>query len=308
MSEADKYYFKLLKKELAQILKKTNPGISDEIEEWKGNDIVLFQDDLQLKVKSKISEKWFYTHLKADNEKLPRIDMLDLLSKYAGYSGWNDFIRRNKLEQTGVAVKKNKGRKIIWLILLVAVIGCGFSITYKMLVPTAYNFCFIDADLKRPIQNISIEIILLYPGESPVYTKADNSGCFRLKTNRPQVSMVIKSPYYKTDTITRILNKKMTSEDVQLYTNDYALVIHYFSTSNVTDWKKRRRQLDNMIADNALIYQVFDRGLTGMDIYNKQEFINKLTMPVSSLKNIEIIETIYTGQKISMLRFYQKTK
>lgn len=306
MSDSNKYYFKLLKKEIIQVLKKSNPGVNDEIEDWKGNDIILFQDDLQLKVQNRISEKWFYTHLKADNEKLPRIDMLDLLSKYAGYTGWNDFVVRNKIEQLEGG-NNNRKRKLTWLVILLITAISGFAISYKILVPTAYDFCFIDADLKKPIQNSSIEIILLYPGESPVYTRANNSGCFLLKTNRPQVRMVIKSPYYKTDTITRILNKKMTSEDVQLSTNDYALVIHYFSTSNVADWKKRRQQLDNMIEDNAQIYQVFDQGITGMEIYNKQEFINKLTMPVSSLKNIEIIETIYTGQKISMLRFYQKT-
>lgn len=306
MSEANIYYFKLLKKELVQILKKSHPGVNDAIEDWKGNDIVLFQDDLELKVKSKISEKWFYTHLKADNDKLPRIDMLDLLCKYAGYSGWGDFVERNRIQLPKSSNGKKRSRTLLWIFVLLFAVVSGFSITYKILVPTTYNFCFIDADLKKPIEHSSIQIILLYPGESPVYTKADSTGCFLLKTNRPQVSMVVKSPYYKSDTITRILNKKMTREDVQLYTNDYALVIHYFSTSNITDWKKRRKQLDNMISDNAQIYQVFEHGRTGMEIYNKQEFINKLTMPVSSLKNIEIIETIYTGQKISMLRFYQK--
>ena len=60
-----------------------------------------------------------------------------------------------------------------------------------------------------------------------------------------------------------------------------------------------------MFADNVQIYQIFDKNNSGMELYNKQEFINKLTMPVNSLKNIEIIETIYTGNKISMLRFRQ---
>ena len=305
MSRNENFHFKQLKKEVTETLRKSEPGISKSIENWKGNDIALFQEDLKLKVNSGISEKWFYTHLKTNNEKLPRIDMLDLLSKYAGYSGWNDFINKNKESRSKAAKRKKrwKLRSVLFILIPTALIGLALT---KVLSPATYNFCFIDGDRKEQIQNNSIQIILLYPGESPVYTRTNESGCFLLKTNRPQVRFVVKAPYYETDTITRILNKKMKSEDVQLKTNDYALVIHYFSTSNVTDWKKRRTQLDYMIAENAQIYQVFERGQAGMEIYNKQEFINKLTMPVSSLKNIEIIETIYTGQKISILRFYQK--
>ncbi len=305
MSGTEKIYFEILKKKIVEVIRGSEPGIPELIKDWKGNEIVLFQEDLASREGSRISEKWFYTHLKSENDKLPRIDMLDLLSRYAGYSGWNDFMAKNKEflpKQVSGTTTKRKIRilpMLILLILLSIYAGSG-------LFPVTYNFCFIDANLRQPILGADIQVILLYPGESPVFTKANESGCFVLKTNQPQVSMVIKSPYYKTDTITRILNKKMKSEDVHLYTNDYALVIHYFSTSNVSDWKKRRSQLDNMIADNAQIYQVFEHGLAGMEIYNKQEFINKLTMPVSSLKNIEIIETIYSGQKISVLRFYQK--
>ncbi len=306
MSGTEKIHFDILKKEIVRVFRLTEPGVPGSIKEWKGNDIILFQEDLKAKVNGRISEKWLYTHLKAENEKLPRIDMLDLLSRYTGHTGWNDFMAKNSKNLPKPSVIKQNKIKVPFLLLSSTVILLAFTITYKILAPTTYNFCFIDANLKKPIQNASVQVILLYPGESPVYKSADERGCFRLKTNRPQVCMIVKSPYYKTDTVTRILNKRMKSEDVQLYTNDYALVIHYFSTSNVEDWKKRRQQLDKMIAGNAQIYQVFDHGKAGMEIYNKQEFINKLTMPVSSLKNIEIIETIYTGQKISVLRFYQK--
>ena len=116
---------------------------------------------------------------------------------------------------------------------------------------------------------------------------------------------MVKAPYYETDTITRILDKFEGSESIYLYPNDFAMMIHYFSATNVKDWKKRRGHLDRMISDSAFIYQFFDEGQVGMELYNKEEFIDKLTMPVNSLKNIEIMETIYTGRKISVLRFKQ---
>jgi hypothetical protein len=306
MSAPDLTYFKLLKQKVAETFRITESGVPDSIENWKGNDIVLFQEDLEVKVKGRISEKWFYTHLKSDSSKLPRIDMLDMLSKYAGYSGWNNFkvSSSEKVPKSQLSKRKTFKPTLYISALLAATI---IFISFKIFTPTTYNFCFVDSDLKDPILNSSIQIILLYPGESPVYTQTDESGCFLLKTNRTEVSFVVKAPYFKTDTITRILNKRFKNEHVHLNTNDYAVMIHFFSTSNIKDWKKRRMQLDNMIANNAQIYQVFEKENTGMEIYNKQEFINKLTMPVNSLKNIEIIETIYTGQKISTLRFYQKT-
>ena len=60
-----------------------------------------------------------------------------------------------------------------------------------------------------------------------------------------------------------------------------------------------------MLADNAMIYQVYEDGKTGMELYNKKDFINKLTVPLKSLNSIEIIETIYSGDKISILKFKQ---
>ena len=81
-------------------------------------------------------------------------------------------------------------------------------------------------------------------------------------------------------------------------------MIHYFSTMKVDDWEKRKRRLEAMIDDAAIIYQVVnDREATGMAIYNKQEFIDKMTMPSGSLKNIEILSSQLRDEKIMVLRF-----
>jgi hypothetical protein len=304
MQDEDNIYFALLKNEIAARLQQTIPGISSSIESWKGQDIIHFQEDLAIKVNGRISEKWFYTHVKLRNNKLPRIDILNLLSKYCGYNDWTDFKLNNGHRIESFAIKKFKTKNILfWSFSLVIILTIGFAL-YTIFGPKTFHFCFVDADKKTPIINQSIQIVLLYEGESPVYMQC-NSGCFTLKTARQKIRFVVKTPYYKTDTITRVLNNYTGGENIHLQTNDYALMIYYFSRSKKVDWEKRRKQLDYMMAENARIYQVYDDEKVGMELYNKREFINKLTMPVQSLKNIEIIETIYTGNKISLLRFRQ---
>ena len=63
-----------------------------------------------------------------------------------------------------------------------------------------------------------------------------------------------------------------------------------------------------MFTDNAQIYQMYDDKEIGMELYNKTEFINKLTMPLHSLQDIEVIETVYSGNRISVLKFRQNQK
>lgn len=97
MTDLDLLHFEQLKKDVqAQYLKEYTPSY-EEISKWKGIDIIYFQEDLRKKAKGNISEKSFYTYFKSSPVlKLPRIDMLNLLSIYAGYDSWYDF-KKNHL-------------------------------------------------------------------------------------------------------------------------------------------------------------------------------------------------------------------
>ena len=96
MTDLDLLHFEQLKKDVqAQYLKEYTPSY-DEISKWKGIDIIHFQEDLRKKAKGNISEKSFYTYFKSSPvSKLPRIDMLNLLSIYAGYDSWYDFKKKH---------------------------------------------------------------------------------------------------------------------------------------------------------------------------------------------------------------------
>jgi hypothetical protein len=76
----------------------------------------------------------------------------------------------------------------------------------------------------------------------------------------------------------------------------------------VNSWEKRREQLAGILSEDAIIYQVPDKSIgNGMALYNKWEFIDKITMPSSGLRQIEIVDCRYINGKISILRFRNKT-
>jgi uncharacterized protein involved in tolerance to divalent cations len=305
--------FELLKKKIVAVMQQSYPGISASISEWKGQDIVNFQEELLLKVNAHISEKWFYTHMKADSGKLPRIDVLNLLSKYVGYADWNDFVYKNSGGQPGPFVSSGNRYFIIVPLMVLCVLGI-FLLINKLISTREYTFCFYDTNTKDPITSFNtnnsinnnglIEVSVIMENESPMNYLCGPDGCFTLKTDRSIIKMVVTSPYYRNDTITRILKKFNQHEMIGLQANDYALMLKYFSEMNVQDWQKRRQKLDEMFDEGAMIYQVMDdkRG-TGMELYSKWEFIDKLTMPSQSLRNIEILNTKYVGDRIAVLRF-----
>ncbi len=298
--------FRLLKKQIVETMQGSYPGISTDISAWKGQEISDFQEELASKVSGHISEKWFYTHMKSDGESLPRIDVLNLLSRLAGYQGWDDFKFRNKEKLFFSSPLRKTNRVFLLVPLLVVAVLAILFVVFKVYNTHEYRFCFYDADTREPITDNIIEVSQLLPDESPVNFLCSQDGCLVLKTDEVTITLVVKTPYYQTDTVIRLLDRFKQEEMVRLRPNNYALMIHYFSRMNVKDWQQRRSQLDKMMSDSALIYQVYSTGTVGMELYTKWEFINKLTMPASSLGHIEILDTRCIGDRIMMLRFRQK--
>ena len=295
-------YFSRLKKEIGSALFAKNKVSSSDVSQWKGNDITSFQDDLMQKVNGRISEKWFYTHIKSTSEKLPRIDMLNLLSEYVGYKDWNDYKANNTVE---VVKEKHNSKKTMLIVALAVLVIIAMTYIFSMLNQNVkYRFCFIDKDRMVSIEE-PIEIEVLRENESSLFLNCDETGCIELESNEDYIKFVVRSAYYKTDTIVR-RGKSNSAESVKLLTNDYALMIHIFSKSEVKSWKERRKQLKEMLHDDAQIFQINENSEIAMEFYNKSEFIDKLTMPTSSLKNIKVIDTKLQGGKIIQMRFIQK--
>lgn len=240
------------------------------------------------------------------------MDMLDLLSQFLDFSDWENFKNKHQTEfekqKDLISEKKEEStsfsmKKIVVFFSIFFGIGLLiFSFFYKK--NETCQFCFEDADTKELIKDEVIEITIFQVGESPITQKIKGESCFQWPAKNEKITFAIHAPYYHSDTITRVVKNQKEKETISLKKDDYALMIHLFSTSNFDEWEKRRNQLDQMIADDAIIFQV-EKGntISGLDMLNKEEFIDRLTLPINSLKNIRIIHSFYQGEKIYRLRF-----
>ncbi len=299
MPDRDFLLFNKLKQDLAKKIKELYPDFPVDIAGWKGKEIQLFQDDLEKNVKGRISEKWFYTHLKGETTKLPRIDILDLLARYVGYEDWSGYRNSNKVLDVR-SVKMSGIALLIVLILVATYFVAGVFNERK------YTMEVVDAYTNQPISPDKLVVTRLFADESPQNIISDEEGIFSFELKKDEIRFALKAPYYHSDTIVRKLQHLSAHEVVRLFPNDYAMMLDYLSNSEANDWEARRAQLSGIIADNARIFQVTEDGQLVMEMYTKHSFINKLTIPSKSLRNIEIFEIKFEGEKISQLRFMQK--
>jgi len=380
LSDLDLLHFEQLKNEVqTQYLENHTPS-HDDISRWKGIDIIYFQEDLRKIAKGNISEKSFYTYFKnSPVTKLPRIDMLNILSVYAGYVSWYDFKKNHlfadeilkegddldeneveelektaenspveeakiptseispkteekALETTTVnsdlqisatdnqTIKQSNGnlstydtseqkstfsivKKYLWLgisgVLAVIVGLLGFK---DELFSKKFYYSFIDADRNSKI-NAELQVQILKENESPILYVAKPNEPFVYTTKSKNLTMVVSSPYYRTDTIQRNLETAPEAENIELKPNDYAIMLFYYSKS-IKDLKKKRESLNYLISDNALIYQVYDNETYGVETMDKPRYINLVTLPSTSLENLEVIETKNDlSGKINMIKF-----
>ncbi|HCN11592.1 MAG TPA: hypothetical protein DIS75_04540 [Chryseobacterium sp.] len=380
MSDLDLLHFEQLKNEVqTQYLENHTPS-HDDISRWKGIDIIYFQEDLRKIAKGNISEKSFYTYFKnSPVTKLPRIDMLNILSVYAGYVSWYDFKKNHlfadeilkegddldeneveELEKTAEnspveeakiptseispkteekafetttvnsdlqisatdnqTIKQSNGnlstydtseqkstfsivKKYLWLgisgVLAVIVGLLGFK---DELFSKKFYYSFIDADRNSKI-NAELQVQILKENESPILYVAKPNEPFVYTTKSKNLTMVVSSPYYRTDTIQRNLETAPEAENIELKPNDYAIMLFYYSKS-IKDLKKKRESLNYLISDNALIYQVYDNETYGVETMDKPRYINLVTLPSTSLENLEVIETKNDlSGKINMIKF-----
>lgn len=293
MESNDLYYFNHLKASVVKTFLEANTT-SHDVKQWTGDDIVLFQEDLFSKVKARVSEKWFYTYFKNETKKLPRVDMLNLLCQYIGFNNWSEF------KAASTKKSNQKSKSILFYVLSILLIASIITI-WDMSKPNTYNFCFVDDINGLPIKNITLDVKILNEKETPIYLKSDINGCITYKTKEDYVKFIVQSPYHKTDTIIKSINN-MNNGSVKLKTDNYALMLDYYSNKKLVNWKEHRKNLERVFSNNALIYQVFPNNI-GIELYTKEEFINKLTTPTKSLKQMKIISKSYTDGKIAILKF-----
>lgn len=373
LTDLDLLHFEQLKSEIQSKYLENHSPSNDDISKWKGIDIIYFQEDLRKFAKGNISEKSFYTYFKnTPATKLPRIDILNILSIYCGYVSWYDFkknhlftdeilqeleeLNDSKVENLEKLVLKSEFEKAnsekkqqaiieknndlqyiytenhkfeqnlnkeeitilqgnneqktkikffkvyLWLgVSILLTLLVLFLVFKDRLLSKQFTYTFIDADRKSKI-NDPLQIKIIKEQESPILLKVKPNESFTYTTKNEKLMMEVSSPYYKTDTIIRNLTNAPESETIELKPNDYAIMLFYYSNSQ-QDIKRKREKLNYLISEDALIYQVYDNDKYGVETIDKQKYINLVTTPTTSLKNLEVIDTQMNKGKIINIKF-----
>lgn len=379
VTDLELLHFEQLKKDVqAQYLKDHSPSY-DEISKWKGIDIIYFQEDLRKKAKGNISEKSFYTYFKSSPvTKLPRIDMLNLLSIYAGYSSWYEFKKKhlfanevltedsdlseeelNDLEKTisaltelpksenppqthpipipeNIVLQKNNTenelieeisnkkttlsetdikpqkkayQKAVWIaVSSVFVILLGLLGFKDELFQKTYTYCFTDADRNLSVQR-DIEIKVIKENESPIFYRIKPGECFVYPSKDKTLKMQISSTVYENLEINRNLENAPENETIALKPDDYKMAVYYFSIKDIQGAnteeliKQKRKQLESRISNDAIITQIYDSDIYGIETLDKQKYITLVTTPTTSLKNLKLIEMKKDKGKIVSIKF-----
>lgn len=295
-------YFEQLKHTLRKEVE-SSLHIRKEFKEWSGSDIQTFQIDLEEKCKSTVSEKWVYLHFKNPSEKLPRVDVLNLLSQYCGFKNWDDFKHQKEVKPIKDTDKKH-AKRFGFLAVLSAIISICL-ILYFGLLPETIQIKVVDAYTQEPI---GLENVSFYFGdeESNIKEQEIAVGTISFKATQ-NGTLRIDGPYYKEQELVIDVNDMPKEVIVKVYPDDYAMMLNYFSRSEDKNWDKRKRQLEGAIHNDAVIFQSHPQH-EGIEMLNKEEFIDRLILPVNSLKNLEIQDIVYKDGQILNLRFVQKDK
>src|SRR5690606_13430801 len=138
----------------------------------------------------------------------------------------------------------------ISLLILGAVsVGIYFSFFYQK----TYEFCFVDADRNTYITD-PIEITIEREGFTPLEFVTSN-GCVEFKSMEDTLLMAVSSPYHKIDTFRINLHQYQGRENIRLEPADYKVMLRPKDKSTQSV-QERIKIIDEMIDDNALIYQV----------------------------------------------------
>ena len=118
--------------------------------------------------------------------------------------------------------------------------------------------------------------------------------------------MEISSTLYENQTIDRKLETAPKEETIELKPDDYKMAVDYFSKKNTegeADLSKKREQLDRLISNDAVISQIYDNDVYGLETISKQKYITLVTTPTTSLKNLKVIEMKREKGKIVLIKF-----
>lgn len=278
--------FQRLKQEVLLTYQKQYSYFRGNWKSFSSQDIQNLIESVSNKTKQSISEKWIYTHLKPEiNSKLPRKDMLDILSQYSGFSGWDEFVFINREEALDkkAASSDKKNAKLFFLvgvlvmITVIVVVVNSKKTTQKLQLKNQFTNETINA---KEVKAYAIE------NDSKVEIPVQN-GAIEVALKNKKAKIVIQSPYYKKQEVEA--SKVFGKTEILLQPDDHAMMLKAFMKSDIKDWEIRKVQLDKILSDDLEVIVLLKDDL-GAEYFNKKEFSEKLIVPTESVKKMQVLE------------------
>lgn len=243
--------------------------------------------------KQSISEKWIYTHLKPDtNTKIPRKDMLDILSKFVGLSGWEELMVVNS-----VTIRKKTSSKVVFYsiggMVILAIASCIFL--YYLLSNRAIATAKKTIEIKNEFTNkkVSSDEIKVFKIQDNIKQRLEvKDGNVQIEnSSKNDFKVEIISPFYKRKVVDVVATNPVDtlSGQIDLRPDDYAMMLKAFMLSDIKDWQTRKAQLEKILADDLEVLIMLQNDL-GAEFFNKVEFSQKLIVPTDKLKQMKIVE------------------
>jgi hypothetical protein len=293
--------FQQLKNDVLLTYQKQYPYFEGNWKTFSSQDIQNLIDLIAVQVKQTVSEKWIYTHLKVEtNDKLPRKDMLDILSQLVGFSGWDEYVFKWKQEVVPIVAQPKRNNKVVFSIGFIGLFLVGFF-SYRYLNREEVQTIEVkNAFTEEQINSDDVKAVMIENNiESPVEIIDSKIQI----TAKDSTRIVLKSPYYKEKTI--VINKE-NKAPITLQPDDYAMMLKGFMKSDIKDWETRKEQLQKILADDLEVLVMLKNDL-GIEYFNKQEFSEKLIVPSVALKRMKVID-IQSNDKneIKFIRIIQE--
>jgi len=281
--------FQGLKGKVLQAYKEHFPFFTGNWKTFSSQDIQKLIVLIENVCKQSISEKWIYTHLKPErNGKIPRKDMLDILSMFVGHSSWDEFKFEHK-----EAEKVQSSSKSNWFVRfgigLVAIIICALLVFFIIKKP-AQETRLLQIKNQYNDQQVNSEEVKVYQLQDSLKKtlKVKNGAVEMDGLQKRNTTLEIVSPFYKKKVV-HISHSDTTITKIELQPNDYAMMLKAFMVSDIKDWQTRKVQLDKILSDDLEVIVMLKDDL-GAEYFNKKEFSQKLIVPTASIKRMKIVE------------------
>lgn len=308
MTELEK--FQELKQKVLLKYQEHHPFFQGTWKTFSSQDIQNLIGLIEEKCKQTISEKWIYTHLKPEtNNKIPRKDMLNILSEFVGFSGWDEFTFEEKISESKKLKVSKKSKKWLFVLIIFLILSI-FSIFLMIYKKEDSKPKTIQLNNEYTNEKVNAEEVKVFEVKDSVKQELEiKEGKVQVSNNGNEKSkLVIQSPFYLPKTIVINSNRSSTEppKRIDLKPDDYAMMLKAFMLSDIKDWQTRKEQLNKILSDNLEVIVMLKDDL-GAEYFNKSEFSQKLIVPTASLKKMKIVEIKNDAtDKIQFIRIKQE--